>query len=462
MRHLRITPIAFVALSFAACVGPPSVDSSTQAVRECADGEPNCPPREERCAGTPDDPCPPDAGHPPVDPPAPIDLSPPDAYVEISVCLSPTWTAAIQDALAANFPSGEARIACREVAGVNHGFVGIWTRPMLLPDNGPARDVGLSQVVPILADGETIGARATTPWLQRTIDDAYWAMPHQVNDHGVPDVNGAIHLTDHSMKLHEAPPSLAATVHGYFETILVGYHIQTGFDLTVDVGLSIAQGALVCDPKLLIDVDTTGFDWVSAISIAVGDYFGGFGLLGLSTAVNGAEAPDLPGLGAAEDLCQLMPRQILIPGGAKKLVFTMSRVETGPLEGLTIGGTWQLADRKPSMHIVGAAHVSADYDNALHAGGTYRAATDDLRPPLAYQWTAPAAYSISSTHAAKPVIQWTVPALGDVVTDTVGVVVTDADGHVETDSMAIDVTDIAPEAPDPCEQNHHLPQCQDP
>ena len=90
MRHLRATPIAFVALSFAACVGPPSLDSSTQAVRECADGEPTCPPREEPCAGTPDDPCPPDAGRPPVDPPAPIDLSPPDAYVEVNVCLSPT------------------------------------------------------------------------------------------------------------------------------------------------------------------------------------------------------------------------------------------------------------------------------------------------------------------------------------------------------------------------------------
>jgi hypothetical protein len=150
---------------------------------------------------------------------------------------------------------------------------------------------------------------------------------------------------------------------------------------------------------------------------------------------------------------RLLPSEILLPQGLK-LTAAYHRFSVGP-QGVTLGGTWSLTERRPAVMIVQPARISAEFPN-LSCMAQLRLRSTDLRPPLQVSWSADGL--VANPGARSTPILFDVPYArpAQVVPKAVAVRVKDSDGLTAEARMKVQVQvtwgSFSSAAPDLAEQ----------
>jgi len=147
-----------------------------------------------------------------------------------------------------------------------------------------------------------------------------------------------------------------------------------------------------------------------------------------------ATSATCPGLDPAA--LRVLPSEILLPGGLK-LTAAYHRLSVGQ-EGVTVGGTWSLSERRPAVMIVQPARISAEFPD-LSCMAQLRLRSTDLRPPLRVSWSADGV--VANPGARSTPILFDVPQArpAQVVPKAVAVRVTDSDGLTAATRMEVQI-----------------------
>jgi hypothetical protein len=375
-------------------------------------------------------------------------------------CLPQTIQDKLQAGIKGMYGNADVHIACNAALTK----VGVWLNPKQGRDNDAARDLGLTKVTAIgaaeqfaiLLPGQTIRRQAAKAW---DIQDK------QFDENGSPSATGTIHLTSgFNPTLRSSPPQFVATVKGYDDHATP----RANFTLTSTDTFSLSQGQITCTNDRKLDVDTSIFYFLAALTVKVIPLSGFFlaeGILG-----DTAPTPSTDAGGFCKTASLAFAPELMIPafdyGGVhfvKKAAFNYTRVEASDTLGVVGAGTFALVDRHPSVTISGPSTRSVPVDKLGPVGVTYKAMTHDLRPPLSLQWTSSDG-PVSAT-GSSAVATFTVPdsaTVGMHYPRSVALSIRDADGLTASSTASTSIVIVKGKDDSGCNRPGAPPWCQIP
>jgi hypothetical protein len=402
-----------------------------------------------------DDPNPDDDPVPPPPPPPPV--SAPDLAVQFPFCLKTlpdVNEAELVDTLHRALGSeSEVRTACIDERTQP---IGIWLSHALTNRDIEARERGLRRLN-IVGRGEIFSFFINASTIRRMAQESWDKMPKRLDGDGNPDPKGSVHLTGFSVSF-ESPDRVIARVTGFDERPWP----DAPFTVISTDTLS-ADGVLIhCDSDIDLDVDTS---WISFLA----SFFTfaipllGFAFLTELIIIASIDDPD-PQAGVGSAAASLLPREILISEG-KKIIFSYTRIQVATT-GIFAGGTLNVIPRTPELTINGPSLIAAEEGTAT-VTRIYRVFTEDLRPPLHFDWGGDS--FVFDRHSNKTGINFSLGTAkaGDVVTHRVTIRVTDADALVGLAEMVVRIH-VTPKRgegedfPDICRHKPWLSVCQEP
>jgi hypothetical protein len=394
---------------------------------------------------------------PPPQPPLPI--SAPDLAIQFPFCLKTLEglgvkesdiVAALRGALG---PRADVRTACvNEITQP----IGIWLRPFVNEGDNQARDRGLRRLN-IVGRNENMALFINASMIRRQALEVWDAQPKRLNGDGLPDKNGSVHLTGFSLSF-ESPNRIVTRIDGFDERPWP----DASFRLTVTDTLSADGERVHCDTETDLDVDTS---WISFLAGFFGLVLPVVGIIFITeliiiSTIDDPEAQISVGGSAAA----LLPREIIIPAG-RKLLFSYTRIQVSE-GGIFAGGIVNPILRTPEVSIRGDRRLAAS-DGTPSLIARYTVNTEDLRPPLRFDWSGEAFIFASHEKTARFQFNLTGTEVGDVLKRRVAVRVTDADNLTADAELVVSIF-ITPENtgdddfPPPCRIKPWLPICKEP
>ena len=389
--------------------------------------------------------------HPDPDPPPPV--STPDLALQFSPCLesipSPAGVdleAAVIDALQEAFgANANVRYRCLS----RKGTLGVWLRPSTSTSDSEARARGLDRI-DILRSGENFAFFENASMIRRIARDTWDNMPKRLNGDGNPDTDGPINLTGLSLSFR-SPDRILTFVDGFDERPWP----DVDFRLTITDTLSVSGGDVQCQSSRDLDVDTSWLNFLTGLFLLV---FPPLGVVFLVQRIIIATVDAPSGeAGAGCNAAQLIPGDIMIPGGLKiSAYYNRVNVSSG---GIFAGGAAQPVARTPSVRIHGTSQASVEL-GTHYATGTYVFTSEDLLEPLQPAWTADG--DVLSTSGTRSNIRFHIgDATGQVLTKRLHVRVTDRDNLSAEDELIVQIhkTVSDPGISIPCRRRPWLPNC---
>jgi hypothetical protein len=391
--------------------------------------------------GPDDDPLPP--------PPPPPPVSAPDMALQLNVCLPPDQNTAIVDAVrAALDPNADVRTICRN----GSQRIGIWLRPAVSTTDNEARDRGL-QAVNILGAGEQLTFFINAALVRRNAAASFDKQPKRLNGDGVADEDGPVHLNGLRVDF-KSPNQILSVIDGFDERPWP----DVDFTYTITDTLTVSGGRVNVTTSNDIDVDSSWINFLTGLFLFV---FPPLGVVFLveRIIIAAADTPQF-GSGAGASAAQLIPAEILIPGGLK-VVASYSRIEVSQ-GGIFAGGTFDVVGRVPEVSISGPAQISV-VEGATSVARSYSIRTDDLRPPLSVHWSGEGIANPSTAETTNFRFSLGNAQVGQ-VTKRISVQVTDADGLTASADRMVSIF-VTPadddDFPPACKAKPWLPQCQE-
>ena len=300
--------------------------------------------------------------------------------------------AAVRAAIESDFPGAYIDSACvgrGQPAGEAAAF-GIWTTPdsPLTEAQKEAMRAGFTQPIDRAAN-QTIAFFLSNRFISRLARRAWNEMPKRLDDKGIPQLNGYVHLTD--LRVAMQPPATVVTIiDGYDERPLP----DASFTVTIAETFRIETGEIEYTPVQDLDPHTRLNDILAALllggSIFLSLWFVPFFALAVyqSVQLRRAGAPDRSGVGSAVTE-RFMPGSIPLPGGTKRVIGYSGHLVVKP-HGLFVGGFLGAEQpRTPSVSLVGPSTIKAAKGQGI-VHGHFRAEVGDLRGLLTYSWTSDA------------------------------------------------------------------------
>jgi len=283
-------------------------------------------------------------------------------------------------------------------------------------------------------------------------------MPKRLDGDGKPDRNGSIHLTGFSVSF-DSPDRVVTRITGFDERPWP----DVSFTVTVTDTLSADGVNLHCDSDLDVDTDTGWLSFLAAFfTFGLGSLLGLFFLTEL-IIIASIDDPD-PQAGVGSAAASLFPREILISRGLK-ILFSYTRIQVATT-GIFAGGTLNVIPRSPEITINGPT-VFAVQEGTPTVSKIYLAFTEDLRPPLRFDWGGDGLPNPRNSNRTQ--ISFTLPEAkaGDIVTRRVTVRVTDADNLIGVAERVVRIH-VTPKQnedddfPNICLHKPWLPVCEQP
>lgn len=389
--------------------------------------------------------------------PPPVVVAPEVAFAARynNLCLPQTVLEGIRASLAKFRKNADVRDAC--VNGTQ--LIGIWLGAPSAMSPATARDAGVKQVALLQAD-EMFALRFSAEGIHHSVEDAYNARPHEMDENGDADPDGPVFLDTLKVVLGPVVPMMAAVIEGHVEKA-----INLGFTMTRAEQLYVSGGKVACIASSKPDVPAmAGLDLLSHLL-----FFDPLDLilLDFDRGMHGkldALAGKLP---TGCTLGSVIPDAIPMSGSGagylrgRKLDFQYTRLECSPTQGITAGGQFTIVHRVPSVTITGPGQAPS---HGTSVGVSIE--TNDLVPPLLVQWSSDGKIGGGSTKLVSDLVtasvgvSWQPPpnATEWLHTGKVHVVVTDADGlTAEADKgVYIHYMDGTPKI---CVHKPDLPQC---
>lgn len=411
----------------------------------------------------------------PLPPPPPPLVSTPDLALQLLTCLDPNLNNSIVSTVRqAIDPNADVRTAC--INGTQR--IGIWLRPFVSPQDNQARDQGMNQLN-LLEPGETLTFFVNASLIRRQAFDGWNAAPKQLNGDGQPDASGPVHLTSFSL-IFESPDKVITEIGGFDERPWP----DVSFKLTTTDTLSTSNGDLNCDSHSNLDVDTSWLNFLTGVFLFVLPPLGAVFLVE-RLIIASEHAPDVDA-GAGCSALDLIPKEILIPGG-KKVVASYDRAEVSN-GGIFAGGSVDIVPRSPEVTIGGPLLVAVE-EGQPFVIRVYQIRTEDLRPPFQQQLlraNIAIGGRVPVPIAPRPQIVWSGDGIplspngevtdfkfntagtqgGQILTRRVAVLVVDADGLSASAEVFVRIH-ITPtggddDFPPVCKNKPWLPQCKEP
>jgi hypothetical protein len=250
-----------------------------------------------------------------------------------------------------------------------------------------------------------------------------------------------------------SPNQVVVTVDGYDERPWP----DVDFRLSIADTLTVSGGSVQCATVRDLDADTSWLNVLTGVFLLLLPPLGIFFLVE-NILVRNADAPS-SGSGAGCSAAQLIPDEILIPGGQKVVAF-YNRVGVSA-GGIFAGGTAAPVARTPAVSIQGPTQRSVEAGQNVSA--TYRVRTDDLLAPLQITWSGEGT-PVPQGGETTSMRFSTAGAQGNqVLTKQVAVRVTDRDGLTARGEtlLRLHITDPDDgDLPPICRKKPWLPQCQ--
>jgi hypothetical protein len=353
---------------------------------------------------------------------------------------------AIRDAIEADFPGAYVDSACvgaGEPAGESAAF-GIWVAPpaQLSQEQRDAMRAALSQPIG-RAPGQSTAFFLSARCFERLADKAWATLPKQLDDKGIAQLDGPIHLT--RLKVEMLPPAtIVTTIDGYDERPL------PDVSFSILIFEAFAREGLVISTKPVQRLEPNpGMNDILAGALLMASLTFTLWLLPLfalavyqSVQIRRADAPDRGGVGSAV-VERFMPTSIAVPGGNKRAIVYSGDVSV-TYKGMFAGGSiLGEQPRTPVVSLAGPTEIKAHMGQGT-VFGHYRADVQDLRGPLVYTWNSDAEVLDSGPQVK---VRFDPPPSGQARLNQVSVTVTDADGLVAGDSRQILVSTPSTQGP---------------
>jgi hypothetical protein len=353
-------------------------------------------------------------------------------------------------------PSGGAGPDVRSVCSIpgdmwhNIETVGVWLSPAPPGDTDAARTRALAQVN-ILRGKELFAWSVQSPFLEGIRARAWEAQDKRLNDLGMPDPHGKIHLRSLTFLLIQ--PDLARTeVRGFYDA---GPNVD--FVLRVDSKIKVVRGKLVAEGEPKLDMRTETYRWLLHFATGMLPSLGWPWEVMMSQREAAAKIPSffiLNNLGVL--IVNSAPNQDMKENGRKNN-FIHQRFEIRTM-GITGGGKIFDQKRQPAVAIVGPRNFFA---SGASAKLSFTIKPTDLRAtdqhPLQIQWTADG--DVANPTSATTEITFTGFTAYRQYTRNVSVRVTDADNLAAETSITVYLLHERSGPPPVCHQKPWLPQC---